>query len=195
MVNSPLVLLDSTEYFTTIGGCDSTLIHYTQFVYDPSYCTDTTFVTVNDTNWVNDTNFVTVTDTTEVFDTTYVTINDTNMVNDTVTYYDTILVSVTDTLIIDVTLTGVSPPNNTNTLKVYPNPANDQLYIDNGYYLSMNGYTLKIVNSVGQDVFNSLITIPLFVIDISTLGSTGLYFIQVIDGNNNVLENRKLVLN
>ena len=116
------------------------------------------------------------------------------IVYDTITYYDTVLVSVTDTLIIDVTLTGITPPNNTNTIKVYPNPTNDQLHIDNGDYLSMSGYTLKIVNSVGQDVFNSLITTPLFVIDISTLGSTGLYFIQVIDGNNNVLENRKLVL-
>ena len=113
---------------------------------------------------------------------------------DTVIYYDTVLVSVTDTLIIDVTLTGVAPPNNMNTLKVYPNPAKDQLYIDNGDYLSMSGYTLKIVNSVGQDVFSALITTPLFVIDISTLGSTGLYFIQVIDGSSNVLENKKLVL-
>ena len=147
-----------------------------------------------DTTFVQDTTFVTVTDTTEVFDTTYVTITDTNIVNDTITYNDTVLVSVTDTLIIDVTLTGVVPPNNTNTLKVYPNPTNDQLYIDNGDYLSMSGYTLKIVNSVGQDVFSSLIKSSMFVIDISTLGSTGLYFIQVIDGGGNVLENKKLVL-
>jgi len=142
-----------------------------------------------DTCTFTDTTYVTVYDTTEVFDTTYVT------VNDTVTYYDTVLVSVTDTLIIDVTLTGVAPPNNMNTVKVYPNPAKDQLYIDNGDYLSMSGYTLKIVNSVGQDVFSALITTPLFVIDISTLGSTGLYYIQVIDGSSNVLENKKLVLN
>jgi len=175
---SPVIYLDSVVKLTTTLGCDSIINHYSEFVFSASFCTDTTEVF----------------DTTFVQDTTFITINDTNTVNDTITYYDTVLVSVTDTLIIDVTLTGVSPPNNTNTLKVYPNPAKDQLYIDNGDYLSMSGYTLKIVNSVGQDVFSALITTPLFVIDISTLGSTGLYFIQVLDGSSNVLENKKLVL-
>ena len=124
------------------------------------------------------------------------TVFDTIIVYDTVTVivYDTVLVAVTDTLIIDVSLTGISPPNNTNTLLVYPNPTNDQITINNGDYLSMTGYTVKIINSIGQDVFSSAVTTPQFVIDISTLGPIGLYFIQVIDGNNNLVENRKLIL-
>ena len=129
-----------------------------------------------------------------VFDTIIVYDTVTTTVIDTITYYDTVLISVTDTLIIDVTLTGVNPPNNTNTILVYPNPTNDQITIDNGDYLSMVGYTVKIVNSLGQDVFNSLVTTQQFVIDLNTFGSTGIYYLQVIDGNSTILENRKLVL-
>jgi len=55
-------------------------------------------------------------DTCAYYDTTYVTVYDTIAVYDTITHYDTVLVSVTDTLIINVELTGVAPPNNTNTL-------------------------------------------------------------------------------
>ena len=156
---------------------------------DTCFYTDTTYVTIYDTTAVFDTTYVTIYDTTEVFDTTYVTSYD------TITYYDTVLVSVTDTLIIDVSLTGVAPPNNTNTMLVYPNPASDVVIIDNGDYLSMSGYTLKIINSLGQDVFNSIINIPQFQIPVSVLGAVGLYYIQVFDDNSSLLETKKLILN
>ena len=136
-----------------------------------------------DTCFYTDTTFVTI------YDTTYVT------AYDTITYYDTVLVSVTDTLIIDVSLTGVAPPNNTNTMLVYPNPASDVVIIDNGDYISMSGYTLKIINSLGQEVFNSIINIPQFQIPVSVLGSVGLYYIQVFDDNSSLLETKKLILN
>ena len=103
--------------------------------------------------------------------------------------------SVTDTLIIDVSLTGVTPPNNTNTILVYPNPSNDIVIIDNGDYLSMSGYTLKIINSLGQEVFNSIINVSQFQIPVSVLGSVGLYYIQVFDDNSSLLETKKLILN
>ena len=171
---SPLTYLDSIDSLNTqAGGCDSILRHYTKFVYNASYCTDT--IIVQDTNFVTDTTFITI--------------------NDTITYYDTVLVSVTDTLIIDITLTGIAPPNNINTIKVYPNPANDIVIIDNGNYANMSNYTLKIVNSLGQDVFNSLITIPQFQIPVNTLGTTGLYFIQILDPRSQIIDTRKLILN
>lgn len=128
-------------------------------------------------------------DTCTYTDTTYVT------VYDTITYYDTVLVSVTDTLIIDVTLTGVAPPNNTNTLKVYPNPTNDVVIINNGDYSTMTNYTLKVVNDLGQEIFNSIVNAQEFQIPISTFGAEGLYYIQIFDGNNTLLDTRKLVLN
>jgi len=78
---------------------------------------------------------------------------------------------------------------------VYPNPSNDIVIIDNGDYLSMSGYTLKIINSIGQEVFNSTINVSQFQIPVSVLGSVGLYYIQVFDYNSSLLETKKLILN
>lgn len=111
-----------------------------------------------------------------------------------VTVYDTLLTTVTDTLIINATLTGLNPPSNLNTLKVYPNPANTHITIDYGNFVSMNGYTLKITNNLGQVVFTSPINQQSSYIDLSTWTGNGIYFVQIIDTQNNTIENRKIVL-
>lgn len=120
------------------------------------------------------------TDTTEVFDTTYVTV------------YDSI--SVTDTLIIDVVLTGIAPPNNVNTVKVYPNPANDYVVINTGDYGQMTGYNMQIVNPLGQTVFENLIDQAEFQINVNDFGGYGTYFIKIFDDQGTLLDTRKLIL-
>jgi len=64
-----------------------------------------------------------------------------------------------------------------------------------GDYSSMNGYTLKIINTLGQEIFNSIINIPQFQIPVSTFGAEGLYYIEIFDDNNTLLDTRKLILN
>jgi len=110
---------------------------------------DTTFVTVNDTMTVTDTNQVTVRDTITVTDTNYVT------VRDTISVTDTNYVTVTDTLLIDAVLTDISSANYTNTIKVYPNPAKDHVFINTGRYDLMEGYRIKIFNQSGNTVFDT----------------------------------------
>tara|TARA_B100000683_G_scaffold30446_1_gene26974 strand:- start:101 stop:1861 length:1761 start_codon:yes stop_codon:yes gene_type:complete len=114
------------------------------------------------------------TDTLNVFDTTYVSI------------------SVTDTLYIDILITGINNLNN--TIKVYPNPANDIVVIDNGNYSAMSNYSINITNSLSQQVYSSLINTTQLQISVSTIGSVGTYFIQILDGNNSVVETKQLVL-
>ena len=130
---------------------------------------------------------VTVQDTivTQVYDTITTTIYDTV----TVTNYTT----VTDTLIINTTL-DLPSPNDENTILVYPNPASDHITIDNGNYVSMAGYTLKIENSTGQQVFQSIINQPQFYIDISSWKGNGLYYIHLIDPQKNTVTIRKIVM-
>jgi len=111
------------------------------------------------------------------------------------TCISTQLVTVTDTLIIHANLTGISPPNNSNTIKVYPNPAQNYLIINNGNFALMSGYTCEIVNALGQQIFSSLINQQTFTIDISTWTGNGLYFLKIKDASNTVIENRKIVLN
>lgn len=134
---------------------------------------------------INDTCITNVT----LYDTTYVTVTDTNVI----TVYDTLLTTVTDTLIINTTL-GLPAPNNENTILIYPNPASDQITIDNGNYIAMAGYSIKIENNAGQQVFQSTINQAQFIIDLSTWTGDGLYFVHLIDSQGNTVTVRKIVL-
>jgi hypothetical protein len=109
------------------------------------------------------------------------------------TVYDTLLTTVTDTLIINTTL-SLPAPNNENTILIYPNPASDHITIDNGNFSAMAGYTIKIENNAGQQVFQSLINQAQFYVDLSTWSGNGLYFVHLIDPQNNTVTVRKIVL-
>jgi hypothetical protein len=124
--------------------------------------------------------------------TTLVTVYDTITTN--VTIYDTVYVSVTDTLIIQALLTGVNPPNNTNTIRIYPNPTASDIFIDYGNFAAMSGYTLRIDNSLGQTVFTTPISQQQSLINLSGWSGMGTYFVYVVDAQQNILEVRKIVL-
>ncbi len=152
---------------------------------------DTTNITTYDTITTNITLYDTLTTNVTVYDTltTYVIVTDTNLV----TVYDTLLTTVTDTLIINTTL-SLPAPNNENTILIYPNPASDHITIDNGNYTAMAGYTIRIENNAGQQVFQSVINQAQFYVDLSTWTGNGLYFVHLIDAQNNTVTVRKIVL-
>jgi hypothetical protein len=120
----------------------------------------------------------------------YIKITDTCITK--ITKYDTI--KVMDTLVINDNLSGISAPNNTNRIIVYPNPAKDHITIDYGVFSRMSGYTVKITNTLGQTVFTSPINQQSSFINLSTWTGKGLYYLQIIDPNSNMIENRKIVL-
>ena len=103
-------------------------------------------------------------------------------------------ISVTDTLIINVNRTGYNPITFENTLKVYPNPTKDKITIDNGNLTKMTGYSIKIMNSLGQQVFQNTINQQQFNIDITSWGGNGMYFLQLIDKSGNIVDIRKILL-
>ncbi len=112
------------------------------------------------------------------------------------TSYDTITthITVTDTLLINVAFAGLTPPNNSNTIKVYPNPANDFVIIDNGNFAMMSGYSVKITNSLGATVFNSPINQAVFNVSTTTFGARGVYYIHILNSNNAIIDTREIVL-
>jgi hypothetical protein len=112
-----------------------------------------------------------------------------------ITEYETVHISVTDTLIINFYLTGLTPPDNSNTIKIYPNPASDHITINTGQFNLMDGYTLKIDNSLSQTVFTSLVNQESFYIDITTWTGIGLYFVYIIDDFGNIIDTRKIIIN
>jgi hypothetical protein len=107
---------------------------------------------------------------------------------------DTTFITVTDTLVINTLITGINPPNNSNTIKVYPNPANSHITIDYGDFAIMNGYQLRIENSIGQEVFQTSITQESDYLNLNSWGGNGLYFVHIIDPQGNTIDIRKIVL-
>ncbi len=180
-------------------------------IYDTNYTTiydtlttnvtiyDTNYTTIYDTLTTNVTIYDTLTTNITVYDTIQTTIYDTLTTNITIydtnytTVYDTLLTTVTDTLIINTTL-GLPASNTENTILIYPNPANDHITIDNGNFSAMAGYSIKITNNAGQQVFQSAINQAQFYLDLSSWTGNGLYYIHLIDPQNNTLTIRKLVL-
>ncbi len=115
----------------------------------------------------------------------------TNLYNGNICYKS---ISVTDTLIINVKRTSLNPLAYTNTIKVYPNPTKDKITIDNGDLTKMTGYSIKIYNSIGQQLFQSNITQQQFSLDITQWGGNGLYFMELKDNNGNIVDIKKIVL-
>jgi len=123
-------------------------------------------------------------------DVAYISIIDTciNNINDTT------LISVTDTLIINTNISSINSPNNSNTIKVFPNPANSHITIDYGNFVIMNGYELKIENSLGQQLFQTNITQQTDYLSLNNWGGNGIYFVHIIDAQGNTIDIRKIVL-
>lgn len=121
-------------------------------------------------------------DTMTYYDTTYVTIT------------DTIFTSVTDTLFIDVSSAGQNSQL-LSTIKVFPNPTNSVIYIDNGNYIDISTYSMSIVSQQGQQVFSSPINQQFFSVNVNDFDSSGLYFLHIINSNGVIVDTRKIVIN
>jgi hypothetical protein len=163
-----------TYSYTDNNNCTNTATQ-SVIVYDTVACS------------VYDTTFVTET----IYDTLHVTVQDTiyTTVTDTVYNY----ITVTDTLLINTTL-GLQPNQVMNTIKVYPNPANTEITIHYGNFGLMNGYLVKISNNVGQIVYSANIAQQSVTLNLADWTGDGLYHLEIYDTNNNLIENRKIVL-
>lgn len=115
------------------------------------------------------------------------------------TYLNTTIQSfiktVTDTLVIDLKITG-SPgiPASNNLIKVYPNPAKNQLTLDYGNFNSMSGYSIKVSNIMGQTIYLQPIAQQQVSIDLSNWGGTGTYILNLLDQDQNIVETKKIIL-
>jgi hypothetical protein len=103
-------------------------------------------------------------------------------------------ITVTDTLLINTNLTGFNPVTYQNTIKIWPNPTNDHITIDNGNLANLTGHQIKISNALGQQVFQSAITQQQFYVNMSTWGGNGIYFVNLINAQGVTIETRKIVL-
>ena len=103
-------------------------------------------------------------------------------------------VTVTDTLIINTNLVGFNPITYQNTIKIFPNPTSDHITINYGNFATLSGYQLKIINSLGQQMFQTAINQQSSYINLSNWTGNGIYFVQIIDPQGNIIDIRKIVL-
>ena len=108
-------------------------------------------------------------------------------------------ITVTDTLLIHTGITSYNPVAYQNTLKVWPNPGNQEITIDAGNLASMQGWKIRVSNAQGLQIYPSgsqsgLINQQQQTLDMSGWGGNGLYFLYLIDPQNNIQEVKKIVL-
>ena len=159
-------------------------------VFDTIVVFDTTYIDVFDTIAVFDTIYIDVFDSIAVFDTTYIDVFDTLYI----TQIDTVTITVMDTLIIDISLIGTKPPMFAYQLLVYPNPTRDFIVIDIPASLQLLGYSIEIVNALGQSIFVSTLNQGQLQVNLNTIGATGTYNLVVKDSTGIIVDTRVIIL-
>lgn len=79
------------------------------------------------------------------------------------------------------------------SMQIYPNPTNSIVTVNIENKESVNGYKIEINNLLGQTVYTNSINSTNNSIDLSGLGNKGVYFVKVLDENNNVVDVQKVV--
>ena len=105
--------------------------------------------------------------------------------------------TVTDTLIINVgQLSYNNPVTYANNITMAPNPASTQININFNNITDLNGGTLKIINSLGQEVATTPITTSgtQSIMQLATWGGSGMYYVQIINPQGIVVDVKKIIL-
>lgn len=106
-------------------------------------------------------------------------------------------ITVTDTLVINVgQLSYTNPIFYANNITLYPNPANTQVNVSFTNITDLTGGQIKIINSLGQQVATTPITLSgtNTTMPLTTWGGTGLYFVQILNAQGIVVDVKKIIL-
>ena len=106
-------------------------------------------------------------------------------------------ITVTDTLIINVgQLSYTNPVTYANNITIYPNPANTQVNISFNNISDLTGGNINIINSLGQQVATTPITLSGTNTNmaLNSWGGTGLYFVQIVNAQGIVVDVKKIIL-
>jgi hypothetical protein len=106
-------------------------------------------------------------------------------------------ITVTDTLIINVgQLSYTNPVTYANNITIYPNPANTQVNISFNNITDLTGGNINIINSLGQQVATTPITLSgtNTTMPLNAWGGTGLYFVQILNSQGQIVDIKKIIL-
>lgn len=105
--------------------------------------------------------------------------------------------TVTDTLIINVgQLSYTNPVAYANNITIFPNPTSTQVNISFNNITDLTGGNINIINSLGQQVATTPITLSgtSTTMSLDTWGGSGLYFVQILNAQGIVVDVKKIIL-
>ena len=79
-------------------------------------------------------------------------------------------------------------------VSIYPNPTKNYLTIDFGDYSSIAGHIISVTSTTGQQVYFNPINQQILNVDLSTWTGNGVYHVNIIDSQGNIVEHRNIVL-
>lgn len=185
-----------TYTYTSSQGCTNKVTKNTLIVDSTgNVCTKYDTIVVNQTKYdtITVTKNVTKYDTVVINKTKYDTITIKNNVYDTVvinkTKYDTVNI-----LKIKFQLTTGIKANQMTSMSIYPNPTSDVLIIDASDLAAVTGYSYRILDALGKEVYNALVTTTKTEISLKTLGAKGMYVLHILDANKLSVQTKQIIL-
>jgi hypothetical protein len=100
-------------------------------------------------------------------------------------------------LIINVgQLSYTNPVAYANNITIYPNPASTQININFNNITNLVGGSVKVINALGQQVATTPITTTgtNSTMLLSTWGGSGLYFVQILNPQGQIVDIKKILL-
>lgn len=89
---------------------------------------------------------------------------------------------------------NIEKNNSSNNVKIYPNPTKNFITIDCSNLNNVDGNSIKITNTLGQVVFNQLMNTQQYTVALNGLTGQGMYFVNIIDNQGNVIYIKKIIL-
>jgi hypothetical protein len=106
-------------------------------------------------------------------------------------------ITITDTLIINVgQLSFTNPVTWANNITIAPNPASTEVNINFNNITNLAGGSINIINALGQSVATTPITVSgtNTTLSLATWGGTGMYFVQIINPQGQIVDIKKIIL-
>ena len=98
------------------------------------------------------------------------------------------------TMTINTEPLSTNPVTYKSSVTIYPNPANDQITIDCGNLANVSGWSIKITNMLGQEVFNQPMDTQQYLVPLNSWTGQGMYFVKIINAQNQVVNIKKIIL-
>ena len=83
---------------------------------------------------------------------------------------------------------------NDSSFKIFPNPAKNYITIDFGDFANLNGWSFKIVDTLGQEIVCGIINSQHIDVSLNNINSEGILIIKILNNKNEVVNVKKILI-